>query len=99
MPAREARNYPEGALRWIQASGTGAWNTGSAAISGLMGFVQPGAAYTSAQTVQTVMERGSAHHHKVTQQPPGTVTFAYLQAVTANKPENRRTSLFRAAAE
>jgi len=92
MAAREARNFPEGALRWIQASGTGAWNTGSAAISGLMGFIQPGAAYTSAQTVQTVMERGSAHHHKVTQQPPGTVTFAYLQAVTANKPDPAQSS-------
>ena len=85
MAAREVRTLAEGALRWIQASGTGAWNTGSAAVTALVGFVQAGVAYTSAQTVATVMERGSAHHHKVTMQPPGTVTFAYLQAVTANK--------------
>lgn len=81
--SREVRNFAEGSLRWVQASGTGAWNTGAAAATQLVGFVQAGAAWNSAQTVVTVMERGSAHHHKVTEQPANTVTFTYLQAVSA----------------
>lgn len=82
--SREVRIFAEGSLRWVQASGTGGWNTASAPISALVGFVQAGLGNTSAQTVVTVMERGSAHHHKVTEKPAGEVTFTYLQAVTAN---------------
>jgi len=46
--------------------------------------VQAGTTFASARTVVTVMERGSAHHHKVTEVLPNTVQFTYLQAVTAN---------------
>ena len=80
--AREVRTFAEGAVRWVQASGTGGWATASAALTALVGFVQAGAAWNTAQTIVTVMERGSAHHHKVTEQPASTVTFSYLQAVT-----------------
>ena len=84
--AREARTFAEGSLRWVQASGTGAWTTASAAPTALMGFVQAGANFNSGRGVVTVMERGSAHHHKVTTVEPVEISFTYLQAVTGNIP-------------
>lgn len=83
---REVRVFAEGSLRWVQASGTGGWATGSAAVTALIGFVQAGAGYNSARGVVTVMERGSAHHHKVITVDPPEITFSYLQAVTGNMP-------------
>ena len=50
----------------------------------MVGFVQAGLSWTSARTVVTVMERGSAHHHKVTEVPGNELSVSYLQAVTAN---------------
>lgn len=82
--AREVRVFAEGALRWVQASGTGAWNTASAAATGLMGFVQAGTQFGSAATVVTVTDRGTPHHHKAIGVDPVEVQFTYLQAVTAN---------------
>lgn len=82
--AREVRTFAEGALRWVQASGTGGWQTASAAQSALMGFVQAGLRINSARNVQTIMERGIPHHHKVIESTPVEVQFTYLQAVTAN---------------
>jgi hypothetical protein len=82
--AREARIFAEGALRWVQASGTGAWATASAAATALVGFVQAGTTFNSAANVITVTERGRPHHHKIAGQEPVEVQFTYLQAVTAN---------------
>ena len=83
--AREVRTFAEGALRWVQASGTGGWATASGALTALIGFVQAGMTYNSARGVATVMERGTAHHHKVTTVNAQEIQFAYLQAVTGNK--------------
>ena len=82
--SREVRTMAEGALRWVQASGTGAWNTASAAATGLIGFVQAGLAIASAREFATVMERGAVHHHKRIRAAAPEVTFTYLQAVTGN---------------
>lgn len=82
--SRETRNFIEGNLRWVQASGTGAWNTASAPQSALVGFVQVGTNFVSAQAIVTVDERGRPHHHKVIRWDPVPVKFTYLQAVTAN---------------
>ena len=85
--SREVRTFAEGALRWVQASATGAsWTTASAAATGLIGFVQAGLAFPSARTVNTIMERGTPHHHKITEEAPIQVSFTYKQAVTANMP-------------
>lgn len=80
--SREVRIFAEGALRWVQASGTGAWKTASAAATALVGFVQAGMNFVSAQTVVTVPERGTPHHHKVTEYIAPEVTFTYLQSVS-----------------
>lgn len=82
--AREVRTFAEGALRWVQASGTGGWNTASAPISALVGFVQAGTTLNSARDFTTVMERGIPHHHKFLGETPIEMQFTYLQAVTAN---------------
>lgn len=82
--SREARVFAEGALRWAQASGTGAWNTASGAATALVGFVQVGARFASAANMATVMDRGLPHHHKKLGAAPIDVTFTYLQSVTAN---------------
>jgi len=84
--SREVRNFAEGALRWVQASGTGGWNTASAPASALVGFVQAGQAYKSARNIATVAERGLPHHHKFVASEAPELTFTYLQAVTGNKP-------------
>jgi hypothetical protein len=82
--AREVRTFAEGSLRWVQASGTGAWNTASAPASALVGFVQAGTNWNSGRNIATVMERGVPHHHKFVANEPIEVQFTYLQAVTAN---------------
>lgn len=82
--SREARTFAEGSLRWVQASGTGGWNTASAPVSGLMGFVQAGANFQSARNMATVMERGRPHHHKFVSEDAPQIQFTYLQAVTAS---------------
>ena len=87
----EVRNFPEGSMRWVQASGTGtlggtAFATASAPTNALVGYVREGLAYTSAREFTTVMERGLPSHHKFTQATPPEVTFDFLNAVTANKP-------------
>jgi len=90
--SREARIFAEGSLRWTQASGTGGWNTASAPVTALVGFVQVGTTYTSARNVATVTERGTPHHHKTLALTPIEVTFTYLQAVTANKASPAQSS-------
>jgi len=83
----EARTFAEGALRWVEASGTGGWTTASAAPTALVGFVLPGAAYRSARTVAAVLERDTPHHHKLLSNDPVEFQFTYRQAVTANRPD------------
>jgi len=82
--SREVRTLAEGTLRWVQASGSGNWNTASAPTSALVGFVQAGTNFVSAQGVVTIMERGTAHHLKKISVDSLQVKFTYLQAVTAN---------------
>lgn len=82
--SREVRVFAEGAARWVQASGTGGWATGSAATTALVGFVQVGLNEKSAQTIVTPLERGIPHHHKVVAKAPIAFSLSYLQAVTAN---------------
>lgn len=84
MTVREVRVFAEGSLRWAQASGTGGWNTASAAPTALVGFVQAGLNAASAQTIVTVKERGQPAHHKVVGIEPIEVTFNYLLNLTAN---------------
>lgn len=87
----EARTFFEGALRYIQASGTGtlggtAYSTASAAPSSLIGFVRAGVSINSARDVVTVMERGKPSHHKGGNETPPEIQFTFFDAVTANKP-------------
>lgn len=88
MAGNEVRVHAEGALRWIQASGTGGgvggWATASAAATALVGFVQADFAFASAQNVVTVKNRGVPDHHKIIGREAVDVTFTYLQAVTGN---------------
>jgi hypothetical protein len=82
----EVRNSYEGELRWVVASGTGvAWATASAPASGLIGYVTD-VNFTSAQTIETVMDRGIPDHHKIVDKQPITTTFNLNWGVTADYP-------------
>lgn len=73
----EVRIAREGSLRWVQASGTGStWATASAPTSGFAGFVTD-FSHTSAQTVVTIMERGTPHHHKISELAPIDVSVTF----------------------
>lgn len=84
----EVRIFAEGALRWIIASGSAntSMTTASAAPSALLGFVQAGTQYTSAQTVTPIKERGIPHHLKVVGKDAIQLQYKLLEAVTANDP-------------
>ncbi len=70
----EVRTMREGTLWFVYASGSGsAWATASAPTSGLLAFVES-MTFRSAQTVTTIMERGTPHHHKVTEVAPIEIT-------------------------
>ncbi len=84
--SREARVWREGELRWVQASGTGAWKTASAAATGLIGLVRAGLAAEDAWNYATVAERGTPHHHKLVGKNPVEVRFEVLFGVTADYP-------------
>lgn len=74
----EVRVHAEGTLWYVQASGTGrTWTTGATPVSGLLGYVD-GFQYTSAQTIQTITERGIPDHHKVTMKAPIDVSFNFM---------------------
>lgn len=74
----EVRVKAEGTLRWVQASGSGrTWATASAPASGVVGFVQS-FSFTSAQTVQTMVERGRPDHHKLVGFSPIDVSLEFL---------------------
>lgn len=75
----EARVFAEGALRYVEASGSGtSWGTASAATTGLVSYVQAGLAAASARRVATIMERGFPSHHKIIGAEAPTVQFTYL---------------------
>lgn len=83
----EVRVFAEGALYWVQASGTGGtFGTASAASGTLVGYVQAGMNQTSGQRLVTIMDRGNPKHHKVIGKEPIELTIEFLQAVTANDP-------------
>ena len=84
--SREARVWREGELRWVQSSGTGAWKTASAAVTGLIGFVRAGLAAEEAWNYVTVAERGTPHHHKLVATNPVEVRFEVLFGSTASYP-------------
>jgi hypothetical protein len=82
----EIRNLIEGTLWWVQASGSGvAWATASAPTSGLIGYVTT-MTYTSAQTLETVMNRGTPTHHKVVDKQQIAITFDLQWGVTGDYP-------------
>jgi tetrahydromethanopterin S-methyltransferase subunit D len=75
----EARVFAEGALRYVEASGSGtAWQTASAAHTGLVSYVQAGFTVNSARKVATIMERGYPSHHKIIGAEAVTTQFTYL---------------------
>ena len=93
MAGREVRNFAEGSLRHVVASGTGiAWATASAAATALIGYVQAGLAVKQSQTIETVMERGLPNHHKFVSKQPPEVTFTFFNAVSANWPPTATTA-------
>jgi hypothetical protein len=78
----EVRSLPEGALYWVQASGSGtAWATASAPASGLFGYVQS-MNFTSGRRVVAVMDRGVPTHWKQVGRDPInlSVNFAWTGA-------------------
>lgn len=80
----EIRNMREGMLRWVQASGSGnGWATATSPASGVFGFVRS-FSFTSAQTIQTISDRGTPNHHKVVSKDPPSLTVNI--AWTGNLP-------------
>lgn len=76
----EVRIKSEGTLRGVQASGSGrAWATAASPVSALYGYVQDGFAFTSAQTVVQIMERGVPDHNKIVERQGIKVTLSKLQ--------------------
>lgn len=72
----EVRVQSEGILRYVQASGSGrTWATAAGPASGRVGLVRS-FQFTSAETINTVMERGIPDHHKLTSKQPIEVTFS-----------------------
>lgn len=61
----EVFNHREGILSWVSASAnTSGWSTAASSPSGIaVAFVRD-FTYNSAQTINTVMNRGVPHHHK-----------------------------------
>lgn len=93
MGGREIRNFAEGRLRWVVASGNGTtWVTASAPATGLVGFVQEGQTFQRQRTVTQVMERGYPSHQKNASQAFVPVTFTFKQSVTANYPPTSTTA-------
>ena len=73
----EVRIQNEGAVWWVQASGTGSsWTTASAPASGLYGYVRS-FSFTSGQTTQAVMDRGVPDHWKVVSKQPINITLSF----------------------
>lgn len=64
--ASEVRVMAEGVLRWVQQSATGrTWATATSPPSGIFGYVQEGATFTSAKDMTLISDRGVPDHWKV----------------------------------
>ena len=74
----EVFNQREGILSWVSASGnTSGWVTGANSPSGIgIAYVRD-FNYSSAQTINTVMNRGKPHHHKLVDEQAITVSLTY----------------------
>jgi len=82
----ETRTLREGTLRWVVCSGSGlTWATASAPASGLIGYVT-NMTYNSAQTVETIMDRGTPTHHKVTDKQQITISWDLQWGITGDYP-------------
>lgn len=88
MP-QEVRVFAEGTLRWVQASGSAlTWQTASAPISGLVGFVQAGFSFNDInRDYATIMDRGVPSHHKLVRTNPIEARFTVMAGVTADYPD------------
>jgi len=98
----EIRNWQEGTLRWVEASaGPGisatGWVTASAvptgtataawgALSGLIGFVQPGWTFNYAREYAPIEDRGVPTMHKLARVPFVEASFRVLDGVTGDWP-------------
>lgn len=98
----EIRVWGEGTLRWVEASaatgvsatgwvtasavptgtGTAAW----AALSGLIGLVQPGQTITKPKEYAVIEDRGIPSMHKLVRHPAVDLTFSVLEGVTGDWP-------------
>lgn len=76
--SNEVFNMREGELSWVSASGnSNAWATGTTPPSGVaIAFVRD-FSWESARTINTVMNRGVPHHHKVVDQQPISLSVGY----------------------
>lgn len=74
----EVFNQREGILSWVSASAnTSGWSTAAMSPSGnAIAFVR-NFAFGSAQTINTVMNRGTPHHHKLVDRQPIAASFTY----------------------
>ncbi len=82
----EIRNLPEGELRWVQASGTGGWNTASAPASGLFGYVRDGMTFQQPFRFEPYFNRGTAGGFKFVRKEQGQINFTLGYGVTADYP-------------
>lgn len=98
----EVRVWREGTLRWVEASaGPGisatGWVTGAAvatatstaawgALSGLIGFVQPGFTFNYPREFSTPEDRGTPVMHKWARVPVVEATFRVLDGITGDWP-------------
>lgn len=82
----EIRNRREGALRWVQASGSGtSWATASGASTGLIGYVR-NFTWTSGRTVQVISDRGTPSHNKLVSKEGIQVSFDVAYGITGDYP-------------
>lgn len=80
-------NQSEGSLSWVSASGnSNAWLTAASSPSGTAVAFVTDFNFTSAQTINTVMNRGTPNHHKTTSRQPLNVSLSYLYTGAVGVP-------------
>lgn len=83
----EVYNMREGSLSWVSASGnSSSWATAASSPSGTAVAYVTDFNYTSAQTINTVPDRGTPNHHKTVSLSPLNVTVNYLYTGDAGIP-------------
>jgi len=71
-------NMREGQLSWVSASGNGnSFATAESSPSGVSIAYVRDFSFTSAQTINTVMNRGTPHHHKKVDAQPISLNVTY----------------------